>query len=248
MKSIERNQTRVIVGRLFPNEDLIDGITEIIIKHDINSGLINVIGALNKCTLGYFNIETKEYQFKTFEEDLELISCMGNIAYGNIGPIIHLHVSLARDNYSVIPGHLRLEGEVRSQCNDRLATQTALVEESLKKACEKFTGASYSINVTKEIETYKLKPEGKLYKKIFNAYQQNGIKPKPLVINGATDAAVLNANGIETFALGAGYYAAPTSARRSSRASRGPRPRKIPSLGAGRASFARHPAPRRPPQ
>ena len=106
MKSVESHVSRVIVGRLYPDEDLIDGITEMVIKHDINAGLVNVIGALKKVSLGFFNLETGEYEFKTFEEDLELISCMGNIAHNNTGPIIHLHVSLGREDYSIIAGHL----------------------------------------------------------------------------------------------------------------------------------------------
>jgi len=106
MKSIERHVGRVIVGKLNPNEDLIDGITEMVIKHEINAGLVNVIGALKKCTLGFFNIETNEYKVKTFEEELELVSCMGNIAHSNTGPIIHLHVSVSREDYSILAGHL----------------------------------------------------------------------------------------------------------------------------------------------
>ncbi len=106
MKSIERNVSRVIIGKLNPGEDLIDGITEMVIKYDLNAGLVNVIGALKKCTLGFFNIETSEYKFTTLEEDLELISCMGNIAHSNTGPIIHLHVSVGREDYSILGGHL----------------------------------------------------------------------------------------------------------------------------------------------
>ena len=31
---------------------------------------------------------------------------MGNIAHINTGPIIHLHVSVGREDYSIIGGHL----------------------------------------------------------------------------------------------------------------------------------------------
>ena len=106
MKSIERHVSRVIVGRLYPDEDLIDGITEMVIRHDINGGLVNVIGALKKVSLGFFNLDKSEYKFETFDEDVELISCMGNIAYGSTGPVIHLHVTIGREDYSVIAGHL----------------------------------------------------------------------------------------------------------------------------------------------
>lgn len=106
MKSTETAVGRVIVAKIEPNEDLFDAIKELIKKHKIKSGLINVIGALKQFTIGYFDIEKKKYHFKTFDEDIELISCMGNIAFKDNEPIIHLHVSVGKDDYSIIGGHL----------------------------------------------------------------------------------------------------------------------------------------------
>jgi len=106
MKSIKTNQDRIIIGKLSPDEDVIDNVTEIVNKNNIKSGSINIIGALKKLTLGYFVIEKKDYQFKTFEEDVELVSCMGNIAFKEGDPIIHLHCIVARDDYSLLGGHL----------------------------------------------------------------------------------------------------------------------------------------------
>ena len=106
MKSKETTVGRVIVAKIEPNEDIIDAIKQVIKKHSIKSGLLNVIGALKKFTIGYFDIETKEYNFKTFDEDIELISCMGNIAFKDNEPIIHLHVSVGKEDYSIMGGHL----------------------------------------------------------------------------------------------------------------------------------------------
>ncbi len=106
MKSKETTVGRVIVAKIEPNEDIVDAIKELIKKHNIKSGLLNVIGALKQFTIGYFDIETKEYNFKTFDEDIELISCMGNIAFKDNEPIIHLHVSVGKEDYSIIGGHL----------------------------------------------------------------------------------------------------------------------------------------------
>ena len=106
MKSTETAVGRVIVAKIEPNEDLFDAIKELIKKHKIKSGLINVIGALKQFTIGYFDIEKKKYNFKTFDEDIELISCMGNIAFKDNEPIIHLHVSVGKDDYSIMGGHL----------------------------------------------------------------------------------------------------------------------------------------------
>ena len=106
MKSTETAVGRVIVAKIEPNEDLFDAIKELIKKHKIKSGLINVIGALKQFTIGYFDIEKKKYNFKTFDEDIELISCIGNIAFKDNEPIIHLHVSVSKEDYSIIGGHL----------------------------------------------------------------------------------------------------------------------------------------------
>ncbi|MBN1802769.1 MAG: DNA-binding protein [Candidatus Lokiarchaeota archaeon] len=106
MNSIECNIGRVIVGKILPDEDIIDAIKEMVLKHDIKSGLVNVIGALKKTTIGYFDIEIKNYKFKTLDEDVELISCMGNVSYDHAGPIVHLHVSLGKNDFNVIGGHL----------------------------------------------------------------------------------------------------------------------------------------------
>ncbi len=106
MKSIETKIGRVIVGKILPGEDLINAVTEIIKKHEIKSGLINIIGALKQFTIGYFNLHTKQYNFKTFNEDVELISCMGNVAYKDGEPMIHLHVTIGKDDFSILAGHL----------------------------------------------------------------------------------------------------------------------------------------------
>ncbi len=106
MKSKETTVGRVIIAKIEPNEDIFDAIKEIIKKHNVKSGLLNVIGALKQFTIGFFNIDTKEYNFKTFDEDVELISCMGNISFKDKEPIIHLHVSVGKDDYGIIGGHL----------------------------------------------------------------------------------------------------------------------------------------------
>ena len=106
MKSIETDIGRVIVARLYPGEDVLDSITKLVKEHQIKAGLINLIGALNKITIGYYDIDSKQYNLKTLNEDVELISCMGNVSYKDEEPLIHLHIALGRGDYSIIGGHL----------------------------------------------------------------------------------------------------------------------------------------------
>lgn len=106
MKSIESKIKRVIVGKVEPDEDLIDSIIQMIKVHNIKSGLINCIGALKTFTLGYFDVDSKEYLKKKFDEYVELVSCMGNISFKDGEPIVHLHISIGTKDYKIFGGHL----------------------------------------------------------------------------------------------------------------------------------------------
>jgi len=106
LKSIQTNIKRVIVGKVEPDEDLIDSIIQMIKIHNLKSGLINCIGALKKYTLGYLDIDSKEYLKKTFDEYVELVSCMGNISFKDGEPIVHLHISVGTKDYNIFGGHL----------------------------------------------------------------------------------------------------------------------------------------------
>lgn len=106
MKNIVTKVSRVIIGKIEPDEDLIDAIIKMVNEYDIKSGLINCIGALKKITIGYFDIESKKYLTKTIDEYVELISCMGNLSFRDGKPIIHLHVSIGKRDYNIVGGHL----------------------------------------------------------------------------------------------------------------------------------------------
>jgi predicted DNA-binding protein with PD1-like motif len=112
LKSLETKIKRIIIGKVEPEEDLMDSIMKMVEKYNIKSGLINCIGALKQFTIGFFELDSKNYKLETFNENVELITCMGNIAYKDGEPIIHLHVSLGRKDYSVIGGHLSKPSKV----------------------------------------------------------------------------------------------------------------------------------------
>ena len=106
MKSIKTKIERIIIGKIEPNEDLIESIIDLVKKYDIKSGVINCIGALKKFTIGFYDIDSKNYKMETFDEFVELVSCIGNISYIGDKPIIHLHVTLGKSDYTIIGGHL----------------------------------------------------------------------------------------------------------------------------------------------
>ncbi len=106
MKDLETKLSRVIVVKLEPGDDVLDSISKIVKTYKIKSGFINCIGALKQFTLGYFDLDLNEYKMETFNENVELVSCIGNVSYKDGEPLIHIHISIGRRDYSMLGGHL----------------------------------------------------------------------------------------------------------------------------------------------
>lgn len=92
--------------RLISGENVLEKLIDFCEKEKINSGLVQGIGALEKAELGFFSPEKKNYETKTFHEDLEVLSLLGNISLKEGKPFVHVHIALGKKDFTVIGGHL----------------------------------------------------------------------------------------------------------------------------------------------
>lgn len=76
-------------------------------NRDIRTASLTAIGAASSVTLGYFVPEEGEYEFTAHDEQLELASFVGDIAWGEEGPVLHAHGVLGRRDGSALAGHFR---------------------------------------------------------------------------------------------------------------------------------------------
>lgn len=81
-------------------------------EQELASSRFTAIGAFMNVTLGYFDWERKTYLKTRVEEQVEVLSLIGDIASQDGRPKIHAHVVLGRRDSSTCGGHL-LEGRVR---------------------------------------------------------------------------------------------------------------------------------------
>jgi hypothetical protein len=95
-----------IIIKLEKGEEIIKSIQDFCETNNIYSGTINGIGAATKVVLGYFNLKTNKYIEKTFSDDYEIISLSGTIAIFEEKPILHIHISIADNNFNIHGGHL----------------------------------------------------------------------------------------------------------------------------------------------
>lgn len=75
-------------------------------KHE--GGWIEGVGGALSVELGYYNLEKKEYQWRTFDQTLEVLSLQGTVALNESGePVFHLHGVFSDENYQTIGGHVK---------------------------------------------------------------------------------------------------------------------------------------------
>jgi uncharacterized protein len=80
--------------------------------HEVEAASLTAIGAFRRAVLGYFDWQTKEYKKIAVEEQVEVLSLLGDVAVAEDGPTLHVHAVLGKADGSVVGGHL-LEGHVR---------------------------------------------------------------------------------------------------------------------------------------
>ncbi|MCF8030518.1 MAG: DNA-binding protein [Desulfohalobiaceae bacterium] len=94
------------MGRLSYNADLLDALTEICRERGVTLGRVEAIGALQKARLGYYDQQSRQYQFLVWEKGLEITSLMGNISLKEGEPMVHAHLTLADEAGRTYGGHL----------------------------------------------------------------------------------------------------------------------------------------------
>ena len=110
MKYTENSVEKYLIVRFIQGEDLLEGLTTIAKKFGIKGGALNVIGAMSHCNLGFF--DGKGYTDIQREGDLEIASCMGNIAQKEDGEtMIHAHIVVADQQGNCTGGHL-MQGSI----------------------------------------------------------------------------------------------------------------------------------------
>ena len=94
------------VIRMDRGEEVVRTLTDFCQKEDVTLGSVDALGASDHAVIGLYDVETREFHKKTFDEPLEISSLHGNISTMNDEIYLHLHINLARGDLSVIGGHL----------------------------------------------------------------------------------------------------------------------------------------------
>jgi hypothetical protein len=102
---------RVVVAVFAKGEEALAGITEVARSHHLDAAQITAVGAFAHAEVGYFDRDKTDYVRIPVDEQVEVLSLLGDVAEQDGEPVVHSHVVLGRRDGSVVGGHL-LAGEV----------------------------------------------------------------------------------------------------------------------------------------
>lgn len=102
--------TRAVVMQ--SGDEAVGVLSRFVREQRIDAASISAIGAFERAVVGYFDWQKKQYKRIPVDQQVEVLSLLGDVAVSEGKPTLHIHAVLGRSDGSVVGGHL-LEGHVR---------------------------------------------------------------------------------------------------------------------------------------
>lgn len=116
MKSIllhrEAEHRRTFAFAFEPGEDPIALLTATAGEYKLASCQITAVGGFSRATLGYFDRAKRAYEKISIDEQVEVLSLLGDVAHQDGTRAVHVHCVVGLRDGTTRGGHL-LEGQVR---------------------------------------------------------------------------------------------------------------------------------------
>ena len=87
-------------------EEVASGLLNFAKENKLTASHFTAIGAFREVVLGYFEIDKKQYKHMRVDEQVEVLSLLGDIALEKGEPKLHAHVVLGTSDGSARGGHL----------------------------------------------------------------------------------------------------------------------------------------------
>jgi len=97
-------------------DELATGLSKFAIEQNLSAASFKAVGALSSVRLGWYNLGSKTYDPAVIlDEQVELLSLIGDVALRDGKPVVHSHMVIGRQDGTAHGGHL-LEAYIRPTC------------------------------------------------------------------------------------------------------------------------------------
>src|SRR5689334_2220393 len=111
-KTLNSHDERTIAVIFEPGEEVIELLTGFAREYNNRADRLTAIGAFSEAVLGYYDLERKDYLRIPVDQQVEVLSMIGDIAVEDKRPRMHAQVVVGKRDGSAHGGHL-LSGLVR---------------------------------------------------------------------------------------------------------------------------------------
>ena len=111
-KRLLRDPQTTWVLVLETGDEFTTSLQEFVAGQNLGASHFTDIGAFSRCVLGYFDWQRKDYRCILVDEQVEVVSLIGDVARAEGRPSLHPHAVVAKSDGSAWGGHL-LQGHVR---------------------------------------------------------------------------------------------------------------------------------------
>ena len=91
-KLLDQSESRTFVIVFEKGDEAVEQLLSFASDNDLRGSSFTAIGAFSDVTVAFFDRQTKDYQPIRIEEQVEVLSLIGNIAVTDSGPKIHAHL------------------------------------------------------------------------------------------------------------------------------------------------------------
>jgi predicted DNA-binding protein with PD1-like motif len=111
-KILQNDGGRTLAAIFATGDEAMAGLLAIANEHRLAAAQLTAVGAFSDAVLGFFDWKSKKYKHIPVNEQVEVLSLVGDIALDGDEPKIHAHVVLGREDGTTLGGHL-IEAHVR---------------------------------------------------------------------------------------------------------------------------------------
>jgi uncharacterized protein len=109
-------------------DELAEGLLRFAREQRLSAASFKAVGALSSVRLGWFSWESKRYEPSvTLDEQVELLSLIGDVALKDGEPVVHAHAVIGRKDGTAHGGHL-LNARIRPTCEVVLTESPAKLQ------------------------------------------------------------------------------------------------------------------------
>lgn len=113
MKYTKKSNTHIIL--IERGEKVIEKLLSYCKEKRIYAGFFTGIGAVDEAEIAHYIVDNKKYSSKIYKEPMEICTMTGNVSLMNNEPYVHAHITLGKENFTLIGGHLK-EAKVHAVC------------------------------------------------------------------------------------------------------------------------------------